>query len=118
MILLAQHLEMGGMYRHNEDGERGEELVPFTDAEYKTILTELMGYIQQDNQTMSIVCKLFDQENGVAYGELMEFSVVAVYPQNEQNRGRNLLCVSDATFDRLWNEQKQSLNYCKLLTKL
>ena len=41
----------------------------------------------------------------------MELSVVAVYPQNEQNRGRNLLCVSDATFDRLWNEQKQSLNY-------
>ena len=74
-------------------------------------LTELVSCIQRDKIDMTVGMKLFSRENNAAYGDVQELTVVGVYLKENTNYGSNMLYLSDAAFDRLWGEQKQTVSY-------
>ncbi len=113
-IQLADEISMGGIYNYeNLDPDKKEEpeFTAFTKEQIKAKLTELMGCVQRDKVDMTLGMKLFNRENNAAYGEVLELTVVGVYLMENTNYGSNMLYLSDAAFDRLWQEQKQTVSY-------
>ncbi len=112
-IQLADEIVMGGKYDYenmDKDGKSEPEFTAMTKEQLPGKLTELMGYVQRDKVDMTLGLKLFNRENNAAFGEAQELTVVGVSLQDNTNYG-NMLYLSDATFDRLWQEQKQTITY-------
>lgn len=108
-IDLAYQVQQGGAYKKNAETGK-EELVPFTESELESKVSQLVTAVKNKHHNMIIGIKLFDQNNNTAFGDVGEQLVVGVYVDTEINHNGSIV-VSDNTFDILWNEQKTTVDY-------
>ncbi len=106
---LANRVRQGGVYRHNEETKE-DEFIAYTAKEMQDAITQLITAVKRDGISLQYGVKLFDPYNNTAFGDLQELSVVGVYAQTG-NTGYSELGLSDATFDRLWEEQRVTVDY-------
>jgi len=113
-IALADQITMGGIYDYenmDKNGKDEPEFTAFTGDEIRNKLTELLACAQRDKVDLTLGMKLFNRENNSPYGDILELTIAGVCLKENANYGSNILYLSDAAFDRLWDEQKQTVSY-------
>lgn len=112
-IQLVDEIAMGGKFDYenmDKDGKDEPEFIALTEEQIKDKLAELLSCVQRDEVDMTFGVKLFNRENNAAYGDAQELTIVGVYLKENTNYG-NMLYLSDTAFNRLWEEQKQTVSY-------
>lgn len=109
VIDITNAVIQGGIYDYETDDEK-PEFLPFTETELRNKLTELMNWVSRDQLDLTLGIKLFDPDSNAVMGDVTELSVVAVY-LDTTTLYNNCIYLSDGTFDRLWDEQKQTVRY-------
>lgn len=108
IIDLANQIMTGGDWRANGD-DKGEELIPYTTAQVKEKLNTLTSKIKKDKVSLKLGLKLFDEANQTAFGEVYEYTIVGAYV--DTGDGYNYAALNDADFDKMWNIQRDKLEY-------
>ncbi len=105
---IAYQVRDGGVYKHNSETDK-DELVLFTDAELESKLSQLINAVKNNNLSLKLGVKLFDQYNNNSFGDTTELSIIGVYVEKDMTYAN--IALSEATFNRLWNEQKAITDY-------
>ncbi len=107
---LGSALETGGIYKQNSETGK-DEFIAFSDTELDKKIEELIAAVKRDNISLKLGLKSFDEANQTALGETEEFDIIAVYKKNSAMMSNGVVVLSDASFSRLWDVQKTTIQY-------
>lgn len=109
---IADQIRNGGIYTWNE-ANKTDDFTPLTETQLKTKLSELFKAIKRDKVSLQLGIKAFDDNNQTAVGTENELSIVGVaYSLVSSEYGaENSIILNDATFNKLWDEQKDFIEY-------
>ena len=87
------------------------EFVAFTDAELKAIRAKLIPAIKKSGIQLKLTTKLFSTTQNATIGEVATYDIIGftVYPTENENP--EYVFLSGSVNDKLWSEQKQTLDY-------
>lgn len=87
------------------------ELVPFTDAELAARRAKLIPLMKKCGIPLKLTTKLFNTSQNSTIGEVQTYDIIGFvcYPQDSENP--DCLFVSQAVNDKLWDEQRRTLDY-------
>ena len=109
---IADQIRSGGVYSWNEN-DKTDNFVPFTEAQFKAKLNELFKAVKRDKISLTLGVKAFDDNKQSAIGTQNELKIVGViYKLTASEHGGELsIVLNDATFNKLWDEQKGFIEY-------
>lgn len=111
---LCSEVWNGGVYKRNEETKK-DEIVYFTEEQMKQKISQLIATAKKDGISFNAGVKLFNQFTESTLGDLQEFTVVGVL-LNESEDVSNKVILSDAVMNRLWDEQKVTVDYYFMVT--
>lgn len=105
----------GGEYIYDEEKQE-PVFEPLTDAEFDSLLTELLAAAQKENLELKIGLRLFDDMSQAAIGEVVECQVVGIYKRSDY-RSESVCYLPDAQTNALWDQQKTFIpDYSEMTT--
>ena len=101
-------LSSKGIYK---DVNGKAEFVAFTDAELKAVRAKLIPAIKKSGIQFKLTTKLFSTTQNATIGEVVTYDIIGftVYPTENENP--EYVFLSGSVNDKLWSEQKQTLDY-------
>ncbi len=107
---IADQVRNGGTYNWEI---KENNFTPFTDAQFKAKVNELFKAVKRDKISLKLGVKAFDDNNQSAVGTQNELNVVGVVYKliASEHGGENSIVLNDATFNKLWDEQKGFIEY-------
>lgn len=112
----ANKITNGGTYKRNEETGK-DELIPLTTDQLKAEINSLVSAVKRDGIGLTLGIKPFDDENQSALGDTGQFTIAGIIVQTNTTE-RSLVVLSDASFERLWDIQNDTVsNYNKVTSK-
>ena len=109
IFMLANQLMAGGVDVENATTNKWE-FIAFTEDEQLAKTKELVDAIKADGQSLTLVCRLFDDSNATTIGETKEFSIVGIWDERSANDSYRAL-FNDKVATDLWATQKSNMDY-------
>ena len=107
---MANNISQGGEYSFNPETEE-DIFTPYTKEESNEKIDEILEYLKNSDGEIKIGLKLYDKNNNVSFGDLEEFNIIGVYYEERNNYSMGKIVVSDKAFRRIWESQKNTLDY-------
>ncbi|MBE7092241.1 MAG: FtsX-like permease family protein [Clostridiales bacterium] len=111
---ICDELLVGGNYIYSEDPDKKDEkpeFIAFTKTEIEQKIASLITFAKENKIPLTVSYKLFNSRNQSAIGDGYNFEIAGVYIPQSSRYGNEIIGVSDADFEKLWNEQKVSFDY-------
>ena len=109
---IADQVRMGGIYKWDE-ATKTDSFTQLNDAQIKAKVNELFKAMKRDSVSLKLGVKAYDDQNQSAKGTQNELSIVGVAYKSvlSEHGGETKIVVSEATFNKLWDEQKTFVEY-------
>ncbi len=107
---LLNELQAGGIWIR-DDNTGNDVLNKFTEEEMINKKNQLISLVKDNNISPTLSLKLYNQDENLFIGELLEYTVVGVCNLSTGNNYNYRIILSDSETERLWNEQKKKLEF-------
>ncbi|MBO5210451.1 MAG: ATP-binding cassette domain-containing protein [Clostridia bacterium] len=109
---IADQVRNGGVYSWNE-ADKTDNFTPFTEAQLKVKINELFKAVKRDKVSLKLGIKAYNDNNQSVVGTQNELTVVGVAYKTvaSEHSGENSIILNDATFNKLWDEQKDFIDF-------
>jgi len=107
---IANNVSQGGEYSFSPETDE-DIFTPYTEEETEEKLDEILTYLKNSNGEIKIGIKLYDRTNNIIFGDVEEFNIIGVYPEEKNNYSMGKIVISDKSFKTIWNSQKNTLDY-------
>ena len=114
IIELANQLLCGGVDVENQETHKWE-FIEFSKEEMNQKYSELIAELQKESKAFTLATRMYDDYDGLAVGEIKEFTIVGVWNTDKVNDSEKIL-LADTVAQKLWEEQKESLGYYSEIT--
>ncbi|MBQ8685445.1 MAG: ATP-binding cassette domain-containing protein [Clostridia bacterium] len=112
---LAQNRE--ALQSGNYYDEEAEAWLDLSNEQRKQYSTELMAGIKEIGiPSMTVKGRLFNNQDGMAYGEELVYNVVGVFGFDQKHDYTNNLLLNDEIANALWADQSAQLDYYSVTT--
>ena len=74
-------------------------------------VASLITFAKNNNIPLTVSYKLFNTRNQSVMGESYNFEITGIYIPKSTRYGNEIIGVTDADFEKMWNEQKVSFDY-------
>ena len=111
---LCDEIISGGKYSEIKDTDKKDEnpeFTAFTKAEMEQKVASLITFAKNNNIPLTVSYKLFNTRNQSVMGEGYNFEITGIYIPKSTRYGNEIIGVTDADFEKMWNEQKVSFDY-------
>lgn len=105
IVELAEQLLMGGIDVQNKDTQKWE-FKEFTEEETVQKYDALITALQKETKTLTLAVKLFNEWDGIAIGELKEFTIAGVFNSDRSQDSERIFFVDKIVKD-IWKSQKE-----------
>lgn len=105
ILELAEQLMMGGMDVENKETHKWE-FKEFTKEELTQKYNALIKALQKESKTLTLAAKLYNDWEGLAIGEIREFTVVGVLDTDKAQEADRVF-FTDAVVADVWEDQKE-----------
>lgn len=112
--VLCDEIISGGKYLEIKDTDKKDEkpeFISFTKAEMEQKVASLITFAKSNNIPLTVSYKLFNTNNQSPIGEGYNFEIAGIYIPQSTRYGNEIIGVTDADFEKMWNEQKVSFDY-------
>ena len=109
IIELANQLLCGGVDVENQETHKWE-FKAFTKEEMNLKFNELMAEVQKETKPFTLAMRIYDDYDGIAVGEIKEFTIVGVWNTDKMNDSEKIL-LAETVSKKLWEEQKELLGH-------
>lgn len=109
IIELANQLLCGGVDVENQETHKWE-FKAFTKEEMNQKFNELMAEVQKETKPFTLAMRIYDDYDGIAVGEIKEFTIVGVWNTDKMNDSEKIL-LAETVSKKLWEEQKELLGH-------
>lgn len=100
-------LSEGGIYEVIDEKDDAN-FIPFTDAQYESLMLELLNAAKEAKLDLSVGIRVFDERNQAFLGDVQEYQVVGLY-KNISERYEQTYYIQDEKAEALWEEQRMSI---------
>lgn len=104
----------GGKYIESNNPDKKDEkpeFIAFTKTEMEQKVASLITFAKNNNIPLTVSYKLFNSNNQSAMGDGYNFEIAGIYIPQTSRYGNEIIGVTDADFEKMWNEQKVSFDY-------
>ena len=109
ILQLAEQLMAGGVDVENTETHKWE-FKAFTKEEANQKYQALLAALQKDNKVLTLATKLYDDMNGQATGDAMEFTIVGVW-NSDKSQDSEKVFFADVVVADIWETQKELSGY-------